>query len=133
MVTTIYFSTTQTNSSNFSDLIWNANFDFLWTCNPLDNDDDDNDDDYEGGDDDDDNNNDNNDHCDHNDDDDNDEDANDRHGDDDNGDGGGDDDDNDMIIENQENIKTNNYLQIFWHSCPLLLKLLSDHPDRHSF
>ena len=50
---------TQTNSSNLNDLIWNANFDFLWTCNSLDSDDDDdddndNDDDNEGGDDDDD-------------------------------------------------------------------------------
>ena len=56
---------TQTNSSNFNDLICNANFDFLWTCNSLDSDDDDdndddddddddNDDDNEGGDDDDD-------------------------------------------------------------------------------
>ena len=50
---------TQTNSSNLNDLIRNANFDFLWTCNSLDSDDDDdddndNDDDNEGGDDDDD-------------------------------------------------------------------------------
>ena len=49
---------TQTSSSNFSNFIWNANFNCLWTCDPLDNDDDDdnddNDDDNDGGDDDDD-------------------------------------------------------------------------------